>query len=100
MPSTPPLRLLGTLLSKKNKVNFTFIWYFILIQVYVHMYVCMLCSVLSWVQLFCDPMDYSLPGFSEWDFPDNTGVCCHLLLQRTFPIEDLTPLSCMDMWIL
>ena len=33
---------------------------------------------------FCDPLDYSPPGFSihAWDFPGkNTGVGCHVLLQ-------------------
>ena len=34
----------------------------------------------------CDPMDYSPPGSSVWNFPGkNTGVSCHFLLQRIFP---------------
>ena len=32
-----------------------------------------------------NPMDYSLSGSSEGNFPDkNTGVCCHFLLQGVF----------------
>ena len=40
-------------------------------------------SCISRVQLFCDPMDCSLPGSSVLgDSPDkNTVVCCHFLLQ-------------------
>ena len=46
MPSSPPLLLLTTLLSKK-KVNFTFIWYFILIQVCLCVCVCVCVCTLS-----------------------------------------------------
>ena len=42
----------------------------------------------------CDPMDYSLPGFSvhgifySWDFPGKcTRVGCHFLLQGIFPSQ-------------
>ena len=41
---------------------------------------------LSWIQLFCNPKDFSLPGsFCPWDFPDkNTGVGRYFLLQGIF----------------
>ena len=44
---------------------------------------------LSCVWLFCDPMDYNLPGSSVHGiFPDkNTGVSCHFLLQGIFPTQ-------------
>ena len=37
----------------------------------------------------CNPMDYSLPGFSvHGDFPDkNTAVGCHFLLPGIFPTQ-------------
>ena len=40
---------------------------------------------LSHVRLFCNPIDYSLPGSScPWDFPGkSTGVGCHFLLHIT-----------------
>ena len=46
---------------------------------------------LSCVWFFCNPMDYSLPGSScPWDFPGaNTGVGCHILLQRISPVQGL-----------
>ena len=38
----------------------------------------------------CDPMDWSLPGFSPWDSPGkNTGVSCHFLLQVIFWTQEL-----------
>ena len=48
---------------------------------------------LSRVQLFCDPMDWSLPCFlCPWDFPGkNTGVSCHFLLQGICPIQGSNP---------
>ena len=63
-------------------------------------YRCSHCLVTKSYSTLCDPINCSLLGFSVWDFPDNTVVRCHFLLQRTFPIQDLTPLSCMDTWIL
>ena len=44
---------------------------------------------LSPVQLFFDPMDYSLPGSSVHGISPgkNTGVCCHFLLQGIFPTQ-------------
>ena len=47
-------------------------------------------SCISHVQLFCDPMDCSLPGSSVLgDSPDkNTVVCCHFLLQGIFPTQE------------
>ena len=46
-------------------------------------------SRFSRVQLFCDPMDCSPPGFSTHeDSPGkNTGVDCHFLLQGIFPTQ-------------
>ena len=42
---------------------------------------------------FCDPMDYSSPGSSVWDFPGkNIGVSCHFLLQGIFPTQGLNHL--------
>ena len=46
------------------------------------------CLVAKSYSTLCDPMDCSLPGFAEWDFPEkNTGVRCHFLLQRIFPVQ-------------
>ena len=41
----------------------------------------------------CDPMDYSLPGFSvHMDFPGkSTGVGCHFLLQGIFLTQGSNP---------
>ena len=41
----------------------------------------------------CDPVDGSTPDSSvHGDFPGkNTGVGCHALLQRIFPIQGLNP---------
>ena len=43
----------------------------------------------------CDPMDWSLPGFSvHRDSPGkNTGVGCHVPLQGVFPTKDQTQVS-------
>ena len=51
--------------------------------------------VVSGVQLFCDPMNYSLPGSSgSWDFPGKmTGVGCHFLLQGNLPDPGIKPTS-------
>ena len=62
-----------------------------------------LCSaLLSCVQLFVTPVDCSPPGSSvHGDFRGkNTGVCCHLLLQRIFPTEGLNPGLPHCSWIL
>ena len=48
--------------------------------------------VQQWLTL-CDPMDCSPPGWllCPWEFPSkNTGVCCHLLHQRTFLMQGLS----------
>ena len=40
------------------------------------------CSVAQSCLTLCSPMDCSLPGsFCPWDYPKNTGVGCHFLLQ-------------------
>ena len=53
------------------------------------------CAVLAahLCPVLCDPMDCSLPGFSVCgDSPGkNTGVRCHVLLQRIFPTQGLNP---------
>ena len=55
------------------------------------------CAMLSLVVLLCpalcDPMDCSPPGSSvHGDSPGkNTGVGCHVLLQRIFPTQGLKP---------
>ena len=43
----------------------------------------------------CNPMDYSLPGFSvHGDSPDkNIGVCCHALLRGSSKSRDRTHVS-------
>ena len=47
--------------------------------------VCVRFQSLSAIQLFCDPMDCSPPGFSILgSLGKNTGVGCHFLLQETF----------------
>ena len=60
---------------------------------HTHQFVCV--SVLSHIQLFCDPMDYGLPGSSVMEFSKqeckNTGVGCHFLLQKIFPIPGWNP---------
>ena len=50
-------------------------------------------QLLSCVQLFCNPMDRSLPGsFCPWDFPGkNTEVGCHFLPQGLFLTQGLNP---------
>ena len=51
---------------------------------YIEYYYFAVVKLLSCVQLFCDPMDCSLP----WDFPGkNTRVGCHFLLQGIFLTE-------------
>ena len=57
------------------------------VVVVVVVLVTQLCLTLS------DPMDCSPPGSSvHLDSPDkNTGVGCHALLQRIFPIQGLNP---------
>ena len=36
----------------------------------------------------CNPMDCNLPGLlSQWDFPSNTGMGCHFLLQGIYSLE-------------
>ena len=38
----------------------------------------------------CDPMEYSLPDSSVWDFPDkNTGVGYHSIFQGIFLTQGL-----------
>ena len=47
---------------------------------------------LSGVQLFATPGMQSLPGFFyPWNFPDNTRVGCHFLLQGIFLIQGSNP---------
>ena len=47
---------------------------------------------LNLVWLFCDPMDYSLPGCSVLGFPSkNTGVGCHLFSRGFSWPRDWTP---------
>ena len=42
--------------------------------------------------ILCNPMDCSLPGSCPWGSPGkNTGVGCHALLQRIFPVQGLNP---------
>ena len=50
----------------------------------------------------CDPIDYSLPGFSVLgDSPGkNTGVGCHALLQGIFPTQRSNPGLPQCRWIL
>ena len=54
---------------------------------------CGLCLVTESCPTLCNPMDYSLPGYSvHGDSPGtNTGVGCHALLQEIFPAQGLTP---------
>ena len=48
---------------------------------------------LSCVQLFCDPVTYSLPGSTVHgdSAGKNTGVGCHALLQGIFPTQGSNP---------
>ena len=46
---------------------------------------------LSHVQLFFHPMDCSPPGSSVHGICQNTGVCCHFLLQGIFPTQGSIP---------
>ena len=50
-------------------------------------------AVLQSRPTLCDPMDCSPPDSSvHGDSPGkNTGVCCHALLQGTFPTQGLNP---------
>ena len=56
-----------------------------------------LCLVAQSCLTLCDPMDCTLPGSSvHGESPvKNTGVDCHALLQRIFPIRDWTQVSCI-----
>ena len=47
-------------------------------------------SSLGSVQLFCNPVEFSLPdSFFPWNFPGkNTGVACHFLLWGIFPTQE------------
>ena len=51
------------------------------------------CLVTEPCPTFCDPMDCSLPGSSvHGDSPGkNTGLGCHVLLQRIFPTQGSNP---------
>ena len=60
-----------------------------------------LCSVTQSCPTLCNPIDCSLPGSSiHGDSPgNNTGVDCHDLLQRIFPIQGSNPhLLCLLHW--
>ena len=63
---------------------------------------CKMCLVAQLCLTLCDPMDYSLPGFSiRGDSPGkNTGVGCHALLQEIFPTQGLNPGLLLYRWIL
>ena len=39
------------------------------------------CSVAQSRLTLCHPLDCSLPGSCPWDFPGNTGLGCHFLIQ-------------------
>ena len=53
-------------------------------------------SHFSDIQLFCDPVDYSLPSFSVWDFPGkNTGLVAISFSRRSSPSKDQTWVSCL-----
>ena len=42
--------------------------------------------------VFCDPMECSSTRLlCPWDFPGNTGVCCHFLLQGIFATHGWNP---------
>ena len=60
------------------------------------MYFAELC-VLSWVWLFWDPMDCSLPGSSVHGIflAKNTELGCHFLLQWIIPTQDQTHIFCV-----
>ena len=50
----------------------------------------MCAKLLQSCPILCGPMDCSPPGSSVWDFlSKNTGVGCHVLLQRIFPTQEL-----------
>ena len=56
-------------------------------------FLAVLCLVTQLCLNPCNAIDCSLPGSSvHWDSPSkNTGVCCHVLLQRIFPIQGSNP---------
>ena len=59
------------------------------------------CSLAQSCLTLCDPMDHSLLGSSVHGIfsGKNTGVCCHFLLQRIFPIQGSNPsLLCLLHW--
>ena len=62
----------------------------LLLIVSLHVYVLnVVIQSLGRVWLFCNPMDYSPPRRSPWDFPGkNTGEGCHFLLQGIFQPRD------------
>ena len=45
----------------------------------------------SRLQLFCNSMEYSLPGSLPMEFSKNIGVGCHFLLQGIFLTQELNP---------
>ena len=63
---------------------------------------CVLCLVTQWCLTLCNSMDCSLSGSSVHgdSLGQNTGVCCHALLQGIFPIQGLNPGVPHCRWIL
>ena len=62
------------------------------LSIFVDLCVCVCVQPLSGVQLFATPGMQSLPGFFyPWNFPGNTRVGCHFLLQGIFLIQGLNP---------
>ena len=60
-----------------------------------------LCLVAKLCPTLWDPMDYSLPRSSVWDFPvKNTGVGSHSLLQGIFLTQRSNPGLLHCRWIL
>ena len=61
--------------------------------IFIHVHFIVVACLLSYVWLFCDCMDYSLPASScPWYFPGkNTGVGCRFLLQWIFHTQGSNP---------
>ena len=58
---------------------------------------CVLCSETQLCPTLCDPMDCSTPGSVHGDSPSkNDGMGCHALLQKIFPTQDWSQVSCTE----
>ena len=92
-------------LSQTHVHIYSFIYIYIYIYIYIVICVCMRGERFHiGHQCVCAQSCPALCGFTArlhcpWNFPGkNTGVACHFLLQRIFPIQELNPYLCLLLW--